>query len=126
MKREQLKVVLEENKRNARSAWKRGVFDYAQMILDGRYDINEFNYDGLEELLLNGARDWNQYSYSGYACIYDSDIAERLCTPSELKRRDYGRLRPNSREEWLDVQTRALYQAYNIIVRVVKAFENAK
>lgn len=67
---------------------------------------------------MNGARDWNQYSYGGNACIYDSDIAEGLCTPSELKRRDYGRKKPNAREEWLDVQIRALYQAYNRTVEL--------
>lgn len=39
------------------------------------------------------------------------DIAELLCSPSELKRKKYGERRPNSREEWLDVQARALAQA---------------
>lgn len=126
MKRKQLESVLEDCKRNARSAWKRGVYDYALMLLDNRSDLDDFHTNGLKEELLNGARDWCQYSYGGCACIFDSDIAERLCTPSELKRRDYGRLRPNSREEWLDVQARALYQAYNRIVRIVKAFENAQ
>ena len=124
MKREQLEFMLEDCKRNARSAWKRGVYDYALMLLDNRCDVEDFHATDLKEVLLNGARDWNQYSYGGCACIYDSDIAERLCTPSELKRRDYGRLRPNSREEWLDVQTRALFQAYKIILLAVKAWDN--
>lgn len=123
MKRKQLESMLQDGKRSARSAWRRGVYDYAQMILDGRYDIDEFNYDGLEEVLLNGARDWNQYSWGGNSCIYDSDIAEILCTPSELKRRDYGRLKPNAREEWLDVQARALFQAFKVIRRFVKAID---
>lgn len=123
MKREQLESVLADCKMNARSAWKRGVYDYALMLLENRSDLEDFHTNGLKEELLNGARNWCAYSYSGCACIYDSDIAERLCTPSELKRREYGRLRPNSREEWLDVQTRALYQAYNEIVRIVKEFE---
>ena len=126
MKREQLEFMLEDCKRNARSARKRGVYDYALMLLDNRCDVEDFHATDLKEVLLNGARDWNQYSYGGCACIYDSDIAERLCTPSELKRRDYGRLKPNSKEEWLDVQTRALYQAYHRIVRIVRAFENAQ
>ena len=126
MKREQLEFILEDCKRNARSAWRRGVYDYALMLLYNCCDVEDFHATDLKEVLLNGARDWNQYSYGGCACIYDSDIAERLCTPSELKRRDYGRLKPNSREEWLDVQARALYQAYNRIVRIVRAFENAQ
>lgn len=126
MKRQNLESVLKEMKKNARSAWNRGVCDYALMLLDNRNDLEDFHTNGLKEELLNGARDWEQYSYGGCACIFDSDIAERLCTPSELKRRDYGRLKPNSREEWLGVQTRALYQAYNRIVRIVKSFENAQ
>ena len=125
MKREQLEFVLEDDKRSARSAWQRGVYDYALMLLDNRYDVEEFHETDLKEVLLNGARDWRQYSYSGSACIFDSDIAESLCTPSELKRRDYGRLKPNSREEWLDVQARALYQAYTLILKIVNEFENA-
>ena len=126
MKRQNLESVLKECKKNARSAWERGVYDYALMLLDNRQDLEDFHTNGLKETLLNGARDWNEYSYSGCACIFDSDIAERLCTPSELKRCDYGRLRPNSREGWLDVQTRALVHAYNRIVRIVKEFENAQ
>lgn len=123
MKRQNLESVLEECKKNARSAWKRGVYDYALMLLDNRPDLEDFHTNGLKEELLNGARDWCQYSYGGCACIFDSDIAERLCTPSELKRRDYGRLKPNSREEWLDVQTRALFQAYRVILMAVKAWD---
>lgn len=124
MKRKQLESVLEDCKRNARSAWKRGVYDYALMLLDSRSDLEDFHTNGLKEELLNGASDWHEYSWGGCALIYDGDIAEALCTLSELKRRDYGRLRPNFKEEWLDVQARALYQAYNRIVRIVKAFEN--
>ena len=124
MKRQNLESVLKELKKNARSAWKCGVYDYALMLLDNRPDLEDFHVNGLKEELLNGARDWRQYSYGGCACIFDSDIAERLCTPAELKRRDYGRLRPNSREEWLDVQTRALFQAYEMIIMAVKAWDN--
>ena len=60
---------------------------------------------------MNGAMDWEDYSYGGCSLIYDGDIAERLCTPSELKKKDGGRLAPNSQESWLDVQTIALRQA---------------
>ena len=70
--------------------------------------------------MLNGARDWNAYSWGGSALIYDGDIAERLCTPSELKRTRHGERRPNSREEWLDTQARALYQACNRVSRLYR------
>lgn len=103
-----------------RSAWKKGVTIYALEILD---DLEEQIDDGylteeifkssklLDKAMLNGAQNWYQYSWGGCSLIYDRDIAERLCTPSELKRTNNGEKRPNSGEEWLDVQTRALYQA---------------
>ena len=75
----------------------------------------------LKEQMLNGAKDWSQYSWGGSAWIYDSDIAERLCSPSELKKTRNGERRPNSREEWLDVQARALSQAANMIMRLARA-----
>ena len=51
---------------------------------------------------------------------YDCDIAERLCNPSELKTKRGGELKPNSCEEWLDVQARALFQACNRIMRLAR------
>ena len=65
--------------------------------------------------LLNGASDWSAYSYGGSSLIYNGDIAARLCCPSELKKTREGERRPNSREEWLDVQARALAQAARVV-----------
>ena len=99
------------------SAWKRGVKEYTDELLDNleeraySYERLPRNEKELKEWLLNGAMDWEDYSYGGCSLIYDGDIAERLCTPSELKKKDGGRLEPNSQESWLDVQTRALRQA---------------
>lgn len=95
------------------SAWKRGVKEYALELIDAA-EI-ELTLENAKEVLLNGAKDWSQYSYGGCAMIYDADIAERLCSPSELKRKKGGDLQPNPRESWLDVQTRALKQACNLI-----------
>ena len=47
----------------------------------------------------------------------DADIAERLCAPSELKRKKGGDLQPSSRETWLDCQARALSQAARIVLK---------
>lgn len=47
----------------------------------------------------------------GSALIYNADIAKHYCTPSELKKTHNGERKPNSREDWLDVQARALWQA---------------
>ena len=71
------------------------------------------------EMLLNGADSWGQYSWGGCSLIYNGDIAERLCSPSEFKKCREGERRPNAREEWLDTQARALYQACNRIKRIV-------
>ena len=99
------------------SDWKRGVKEYTDELLDNleekaqSYERLPRNEKELKEWLLNGAMDWEDYSYGGCSLIYDGQIAERLCTPSELKKKDGGRLAPNNQESWLDVQTRALRQA---------------
>ena len=112
-----------------RSAWDKGVTAYALDLLDGLQEsIDCGTLDSadliapkdLHKALLNGAGSWSEYSWGGCSLIYDSDIAERLCTPSELKRTRSGERRPNSREEWLDTQARALFQAANRIVRRVR------
>ena len=74
----------------------------------------------LKKEVLNGAANWREYSYGGCALIYDADIAERLCSPSEYKRTREGQRAPNSRETWLDVQARALGQAASLIATVAK------
>ena len=105
------------------SAWKRGVKEYTDELLDNLEEKAQYyerlprNERELKEWLLNGAMNCEDYSYGGCSLIYDSQIAERLCTPSELKKKDGGRLEPNSQESWLDVQIRALYQACIMITR---------
>lgn len=103
--------------RKDRSAWDRGVTLYALELLEEYRE--RAAYEGREAVdraefkawLLNGADSWESYSYGGSSLIYNGDIAERLCCPSEYKRTREGERRPNSREEWLDVQARALHQA---------------
>ena len=98
-----------------RSAWSRGVRDYAMDILA---DACEQACRYTEKDLLNGASDWEEYSYSGCAFCYDYLIAHRLCTPSELRKTDGGKKRPNWMESWLGVQARALVQAWMLIDRL--------
>jgi len=97
---EKLNARLQDNKRIG--AWTRGVYDYAFELLDDFDNDDDLRSDELAYRLLNDADNWLQYSWSGCSLIYNEDIAKRLCTPSELKRKDYGRLNPNRREEWLD------------------------
>ena len=107
-----------------RSAWSKGVKEYAYMILDNIFlhsDYKEINdCKSLHEVLLNGAKDWKQFSYSCRGLVLDEDIAKTLCSPSELKKCKNGMLRPNKHEEWLDVQARALFQAENLIKSCVE------
>ena len=118
-----------ENK-PVRSAWNRGVKSYAVDLLDelaeniqgGYIDPADLESPALmEKALLNGAADWDQYSWGGCALCYDGDIAKALCTPSEYKRTRGGDLQPNSRETWLDVQARALYQAARWLINAARA-----
>ena len=108
---------------NNRSAWNKGVNDYAIDLLDTLTEYPEIVENGrradVEAALLNGAKNWSVYSWGGCSLIYGQDIAKALCTPSELKKTRNGERRPNSREEWLDVQARALYQAANLVYRAI-------
>lgn len=117
-----------------RSAWDKGVTQYAlEMVeqlgeqINGGYfeELNLTESKKVRAALLNGAANWSQYSWGGSALIYNGDIAERLCSPSELKKTRNGERRPNSREEWLDVQTRALFQAANRICRHIRTLEKS-
>ena len=69
-----------------------------------------------KEDLLNGAKNWSQYSRDGNYLIYDSDICKALCGPREQKRTKTGTLPPNDREDWMDMQARALQQAAAILM----------
>lgn len=113
------------SERRDRSAWSQGVTLYAFDLLDGLNEaIADNNRDPespteAREWMLNGARNWEQFSYGGSALVYDTDIAERLCTPSELKKTRNGERRPNAQENWLGCQARALFQASTRILRMI-------
>ena len=122
------KQTLEQRK--DRSAWGRGVTAYAVDMLQQIEDYYKDGYVSSDDLAtrttaeavaLNGARDWSEYSWGGSALVYDGDIAASLCTPSELKRTRNGERRPNSQEEWLDVQARALHQAFRRMYGAIRA-----
>lgn len=106
--------------RGGRSAWDRGLIDYAQCLLDGGIMQDRGRVAApapdhitrqLAAWLMGGAESWQAYSYGGCALIRGVDVARVLCTPAELRRTHDGARRPNARETWLDVQARALGQA---------------
>lgn len=123
------KIAAELETLKGRSAWYKGVTLYAWDLLDEIQERADYEHKEpetaaeLKEYALNGAESWEQYSWGGSALIYNGDIAGRLCSPSELKKTRNGERRPNSREEWLDTQARALSQAF---ARIRNIFQGVK
>lgn len=131
-----------KNQKPARSRWDRAVIEDAEeMIAEAIDNLRDTPEEAPRDLtaltaeLLNvsistlkswGRDDGNggikdlyrcahESSWEGSHLCYDHDIARHYCTPSELKRTRDGQRRPNAREEWLDVQARAIYQALSKI-----------
>lgn len=103
----------------ARSAWLKGVRIYAVEMIES-LENDEIQVSHLERELLGGAINWQESSEGGNHLIYDSDIAERLCTRSELRKRKGGERNPSTRETWLQCQARALSQAARTIVKIAR------
>lgn len=109
--------------KKTRSAWDRGVKEYALELLEDMENERKLAKEAdmtvypatLQAELLNGAMNWKQYSWGGCSLAYDVQIAKRLCTASELKKTHDGERQPNANEQWLDAQTRALCQAESMI-----------
>ena len=119
-----IKVAKYIRQHPGRSAWEQGVTKYALEILK---DLKDRGYKEVtsEKTALNGASNWKEYSYGGLSLIWTGDIAKRLCTKSELakvKMKD-GYKNPNPREQWLDTQGRALFQAWRKIVEANRVVE---
>lgn len=102
-----------------RSAWRRGVRQYAMDLIEDLPDFQDLNPENCREVLLNGAVSWKEWAYGGCGLVYDCAIAERLCTPSELRKKRGGELEPSLRESWLDVEARAVGQAAAAIKVIV-------
>lgn len=110
-----------EAAKNGRSKWSSGVQHLALSII-GNYAADEpravVDLQDLEATLLNGAADWSAYCYGSELLISNLEIAELLCTASELRRctaADGSLKDPNRRETWMDVQARAAQQAWWLI-----------
>lgn len=115
MNKKELLKIIEVEEKKAKSAWDKGVIAYIYDLIDELDDYEEIHAYNLKEKLLNGAENWEDFSYGGCALIYDIDICERLCNNTEKKRTKFGKKMPNKKENWLDVQARALYFAYKKI-----------
>lgn len=121
----QISVIRQELEAHpARGAWDNGAKVYAQELFDELVSNRHITDDTTrlgkitEADLLNGADDWEQFSRGGCALVYDSDICERLCCPSMIKKTRCGDRPPNSTEDWMDWQTKALKQAARLVLRI--------
>lgn len=120
------KLIAEAEKmsKTERSCWSRGVAslirDYAADVL-GEHDGETVSNKELFRLWSCGAETLKDAVYGGCFDIWNYDIAKRLCTPSEFKRSNEGMRNTNRRENWLDVEYRAIYRAvclaYNILAK---------
>ena len=109
------------NLKPGRSAWGRGVYAYAVELVESLAESDDLSNETLlRKALLNGTDDWRQYSEGGCALVYDADIAERVCSPSELKRCKGGERQPNARENWLEYQALAIAQAASLVRRAYR------
>jgi hypothetical protein len=108
-----------------RSKWSQAVRDYCLDLIETLPDDWEYSNDDLfHKELLNGASNWKEYSWGGCSLIYNQDICERTATESEKKRTNNGERKPNSREQWLDVQARALFQAELRLLKIITAYND--
>ena len=111
----ELRMLVEEIPNT--SAYKRGIKKYTDELLDNLEEMARIykrlpkDENELESWLLKGARNWEEYSYGGRSLKYNRQIAERLCTPSKLKKKDGGRLAPSRYKSWFDEQSAALCYA---------------
>lgn len=113
-----------------RSAWSKGVKAYALDILANFEEWQKFNEsEGLEcpeldeRTALNGASNWSSWAYGGCGLVYDAYIAERLCTPLELRKLDGGAKVPAGAATWCDIEARAARQAWQMIAEAVRKLE---
>ena len=129
-----------QGRKPARSAWDRGVQAYAvelcENLVEDSYvpDVLPDTWKEVRALLLNGADDdagrggywdWYKFSMGGCSLVYDCDIVDRLCTPSERRRvlDRFGNVvcKPARHNTWLELQARALFQAACIVCALYKS-----
>lgn len=122
-------IELAFNQERSYTNWTRAVCQYAMEMLESFEENNGFDVEKLnEKSLLRGARDWQQYSNCGFSLVGNSEIAERLCSPTQLYIYERGMKAPvgmktlqgtaHSDSSWIDVQAVALKQAAEMVLEV--------
>nr|UVX56142.1 MAG: hypothetical protein [Bacteriophage sp.] len=122
MKYDRIRTLQSINALKSRSAWGSAVKEYAFELAERIEDGEEFkDIKSFAKALLNGASDWHEYSEGGCSLISDYEIAERLCTPSEFKKKKQGELPPSRGMSWIELQARALSMASRIVTSNIKS-----
>ena len=108
---------------SCRSKWERAVRDYALAMISqcDKKDITSYKQllNHCDAARMSDYAIAQDLSEGGCFEICNAAIAKRLCAPSELKRhtRKDGTIRDLPHESWIDVQTRAVYQAILLLER---------
>lgn len=102
----------------ARSAWDRGVREYASWLLDKlecsrRNAYMPNNGRALLTDLRGGSKTWAYFRP-------DAEICATLCSPSEQRATRHGQRKPNKAETWADVSARACSQAATLICHAAR------
>ncbi len=112
---------------NARcSKQEKGIFQTAEEILletSDRKGGMKAKATNQETAFLGGAPNWQRYAEGACSqCFSDVAIAERYCTPSQLRRNRHGELPPRKGFSWMDVEAAACYAAWR---KICIAYHNA-
>lgn len=97
-----------------RTKWEKGVKKYALELAEEVEGEEYLSGEEFRKALLNGAEGWRQYSYGGCALISDEEIFCRLLPKSTFKK-----MIKEEAFEALDLQTRALKEASDLIIKLV-------
>ena len=120
MKVKDIKKELMETQNKNRSQWDKGVHVLAYDMVEKLDDEVELDIRTSETQLLQGADNWQEASEGACFYVYGDDICSLLCPPSVQKRYDYGMKEPSAHETWIDMQARALKQAFNRVQRIIR------
>lgn len=119
MTKQDLDLIKQIEQWKPRSAWDKGVKELMFMIVEheGRDFKEDFKLFRTLYELKKLAKEW---SYYGELYICNSQIAEQFCTPSEFKKVKGGELPPSSKEQWVDLQSRACFQAFKRLQAIIE------
>ena len=108
-----------------KSAWNKGLKAYMHDFIEdldmAKLQACQSKAD-FEKLLLNGAKNWHEYSWGGASLCYNEDILQRLSPAWACKK--FANSSAVYGVELLDIQKRALYQAFLKLYDIIFVYSN--